>query len=56
MPALLLDFIHIKTADQARSTLPDFRQLVHTCILFAPPFTLHFTLLMLELQIALLLL
>ena len=40
----------------ALSTLPDFRQLVHTCILLAAPLTLHLTLLTLEFQIALLLL
>ena len=38
------------------STLPDLKQLVQTCILFAPPFTLHLTLFTLAFQIALLLL
>jgi hypothetical protein len=35
----------------ALSTLPDFKQLVQTCILRAQPFTKHLTLLMLEFQI-----
>ena len=39
--------------DHARSTLPDLRHAVHTCILLEPPFTLHFTLLTLEFQIRL---
>lgn len=39
--------------DYARSTAPERRHLVHTCILLAAPFTLHFTLFTLEFQIAL---
>lgn len=37
----------------ALSTLPDLKQLVQTCILLVAPFTLHFTLLTFEFQIAL---
>ena len=37
----------------ALSTAPERRHLVHTCILLAAPFTLHFTLLTFEFQIAL---
>ncbi len=37
----------------ALSTKPDFRQLVQTCIFFAPPFTLHLTFFTLEFQILL---
>ena len=47
---------NIIVEDLALSTLPDFKQLVQTCILLAPPLTLHLTLLTLEFQIALLLL
>lgn len=37
----------------ALSTFPDLKQLVHTCILLAAPFTMHFTFLTFEFQIAL---
>ena len=35
----------------ALSTLPDFRQLVHTCNFLDAPLTLHFTFLTFEFQI-----
>lgn len=39
--------------DYTLSTLPDFRQLVHTCNFLDAPLTLHFTLLTFEFQIRL---
>lgn len=40
MPPALISKDHIT---YARSTRPDLRHVVHTCILLAPPFTLHLT-------------
>lgn len=51
-----LSFSRVMDVSHALSTLPDFRQLVQTCSLFAAPLTLHFTLLILEFQTAFVLL
>lgn len=45
--------LYVFIYNYALSTAPERKHLVHTCILLAAPFTLHFTLLMFACQIAL---